>query len=567
MATPRSKPTPLDMGAPLGRGAAPDRAAAGRASIVCTGLTFAWPDGNPVFTDLDLALSTGRTGLIGRNGCGKSTLLRLIAGELTPQRGSVSVTGTLGYLPQQVSLDVTTTVEQALGIDGIRRAIHAVEIGSTEQELYDRIGDDWDIDVQALATLDRLGLGHVELERQIGALSGGEAVLLRLAAELLRAPDVLLLDEPTNNLDVSARRRLYTAVDAWRGSLLVVSHDRDLLERIDQVADMRPNGVRVFGGTLSAYLETLEIEQQAAERMVRAAESEVKRERRELAESQTKQARRDRQGRRAAASGMPKMVAHARRRAAQETAGRSADVHEQRLAEARARLDQAEAAVRDDDVIRINLPNTSIPSGRIALQATDVCLRSGSTISLEVRGPERIALVGANGAGKTTLLRTVLGEIPTPSGDEAVRLPVPVRYLPQRLDVLDDNLSVVANVARFAPGAAENEIRGALARFLFVQRAADQRAGSLSGGERFRATLATLLLAQPAPQLLLLDEPTNNLDLDSVAQLRDALAAYSGALIVASHDLPFLRGIGITRWLELVPGGTDANALHEIDPP
>jgi ATPase subunit of ABC transporter with duplicated ATPase domains len=542
-------------------------AAPGRSAVVCAGLTFAWPDGSPVFTDLDMTLSAGRTGLIGRNGSGKSTLLRLIAGDLQASRGSVSVTGSLGYLPQQVHVDAESSVEEVLGVDGIRAAIRAVEHGSTDPTHYDRIGDDWDIDEKARATLDRLGLRQVELERSISGLSGGEAMLLRLAAELLRGPDVLLLDEPTNNLDLDARRRLYAAVEAWRGSLLVVSHDRDLLERVDQVADLRPDGVRVFGGTLSAYLAALEVEQEAAERTVRAAEGEVRRERRELTESKTKQARHDKQGRRAAASGMPKMVAHARRRAAQETAGKSADVHEQRLAAARERLEQAEAAVRDDDVIRIDLPDTVIPNGRIALAVADLRLRTGDLVSMEVRGPERVAVVGANGSGKTTLLRTIVGELAAQPAEDAVRVPVPIRYLPQRLDVLDDRLSVVANVARYAPDATENQIRSALARFLFGQRAAEQRVGSLSGGERFRATLATLLLAQPAPQLLLLDEPTNNLDLDSVAQLADALTAYAGALIVASHDLPFLRQIGITRWLELRPGAGQTNALHEIEPP
>ena len=128
---------------------------------------------------------------------------------------------------------------------------------------------------------------------------------------------------------------------------------------------------------------------------------------------------------------------------------------------------------------------------------------------------------------------------------------VPLRFLPQRLDVLDDELSVAENVARFAPGATNNPIRARLARFLFRGARADQQAATLSGGERFRAALAALLLAEPAPQLLLLDEPTNNLDMASVRQLTSALESYEGALIVASHDLPFLESIGITRWLLL----------------
>jgi ATPase subunit of ABC transporter with duplicated ATPase domains len=170
---------------------------------------------------------------------------------------------------------------------------------------------------------------------------------------------------------------------------------------------------------------------------------------------------------------------------------------------------------------------------------------------LDLRGPERVALTGRNGAGKTTLLRTLTGELPPAHGQATVH--VPLRYLPQRLDFLDEQASVLDNVARLTPHATANRMRAQLARFLFRGGRADQRVGTLSGGERFRAALAGLLLAEPAPQLLLLDEPTNNLDLLSVNQLVQALAAYQGALIVASHDLPFLQDLAITRWLELSP--------------
>jgi ATPase subunit of ABC transporter with duplicated ATPase domains len=137
---------------------------------------------------------------------------------------------------------------------------------------------------------------------------------------------------------------------------------------------------------------------------------------------------------------------------------------------------------------------------------------------------------------------------------------VPLRFLPQRLDVLDDELTVAENVARFSPGATNNRVRARLARFLFRGARADQRAATLSGGERFRAALAALMLAEPAPQILMLDEPTNNLDMASVRQLTTALESYEGALIVASHDVPFLESIGITRWLLL------EGELKEITP-
>jgi ATPase subunit of ABC transporter with duplicated ATPase domains len=188
------------------------------------------------------------------------------------------------------------------------------------------------------------------------------------------------------------------------------------------------------------------------------------------------------------------------------------------------------------------------------ITATGVELRAGARVLIEsasfrVAKGDRIGLVGRNGAGKTTLLRTITGEL-APDAGEAVA-EVPLRFLPQRLDVLDDGLSVVENVARGAPDATNNRIRARLARFLFRGARADQLAGTLSGGERFRAALAALLLAEPAPQLLMLDEPTNNLDMASVRKLTAALESYEGALIVVSHDVPFLESIGITRWLLL----------------
>jgi ATPase subunit of ABC transporter with duplicated ATPase domains len=175
----------------------------------------------------------------------------------------------------------------------------------------------------------------------------------------------------------------------------------------------------------------------------------------------------------------------------------------------------------------------------------------GVLAELIIRGPERIALVGPNGAGKTTVLRAIAGLARRPG--IGVRLGAVVGYLPQRLDILEDSLTVVDNVRAAAPAASVNEVRASLARFLFRGERADRLAGTLSGGERFRAVLAALLLAQPAPQLLLLDEPTNNLDLASVRQLSQALEGYRGAILVASHDVPFLRSAGITRWLRVDP--------------
>ncbi|MGW2221783.1 ABC-F family ATP-binding cassette domain-containing protein [Nonomuraea sp. NPDC001684] len=525
-------------------------------SIVVDHVSFGWPDGTMVLDGLDAAFPAGRTGLIGANGSGKSTLLKIIAGELTPGSGSVSVTGEVGYLPQNVPLEGSRTVSDLLEISGKRAALHAVESGDVAEEHFTAIGDDWDVEERARAELDRLGLGHVGLDRTVATLSGGEAVMVALAAQILKRPAVLLLDEPTNNLDLDARRRLYAAVSAYPGVLVVVSHDRALLDLVDQVAELRDAAVRLYGGNLSDYEEQVAAEQEAAERTVRTAEGEVRRQQRELIEARTKLDRRNRTARKAFENKkVPKIVAGGLTMKAQVSAGKHRALHQERLAAARGRLTEAELAVRDDAEIRVELPGTAVPAGRtlltLPLDRPDRPDRPDGPDGtpgrdglkaldrLDVRGPERIALLGPNGSGKTTLLRRIVEH----------GAHVPVGYLPQRLDVLDDALSVVDNVRAVAPAASVNDVRARLARFLFRGTRADQPVGTLSGGERFRAALAALLSADPPPQLLLLDEPTNNLDMSSVRQLSQALAAYRGALVVASHDVPFLETLGITRWL------------------
>ncbi|MFF2847235.1 ABC-F family ATP-binding cassette domain-containing protein [Streptomyces sp. NPDC058001] len=536
------------------------------ASLACSALSFRWPDGTGVFDGLSLTVARGRTGLVGTNGAGKSTLLRLLAGQLRPAQGSVTVGGSLAYLPQNITLDTALGVDQALGIAERRAALRAIEAGDVREEHFDTVGDDWDVEERALATLGSLGLGHVELDRTVGRMSGGETVLLRLAALLLERPDVLLLDEPTNNLDLFARRRLHEAVDSWRsGVLVVVSHDLELLERVDRIAELRAGSVTWYGGGWSDYREALATEQEAAARTLRAAEADVRRQKREFEETQIKVARRQRHNnkmdvqRRAS-----RIVAGEKKRSSQESAGKLRTLQEDRLGEARERRDEAADALRDDAEIRVKLPHTAVPTGRTVLTLDQLTPRYGALRegNLRVHGPERIALVGRNGAGKTTLLRTLTGELAPLSGE--ARTYVPLRFLPQRLDVLDEEASVAANVARLAPGVTDNHIRSQLARFLFQGKRAEQPAGTLSGGERFRAALAAMMLAAPAPQLLILDEPTNNLDLASVRQLTSALDSYEGALLIAGHDLPFLHAVGITRWLLLAEDLQETNA-DEVD--
>ncbi|MET8833875.1 ribosomal protection-like ABC-F family protein [Micromonospora sp. NPDC004540] len=537
--------------------------------VVCSNLSFSWPDDTPVFQNLSFTVPPGRTGLVAPNGAGKTTLLRLIAGELTPTGGAVTVDGVLGYLPQNLPLDGDLTVAQVLGVDAVLRALHAIEAGDAREEHFTTVGDDWDVEERSRAELDRLGLGDVPLDRRLATLSGGQVVSLGLAAQLLRRPDVLLLDEPTNNLDLDARHRLYGVLQEWSGCLLLVSHDRALLDRMDRIAELDRGEVRLFGGNFTAYEEAARAAQEAAERTVRGAEQEVKREKREMQQARERAERRaGNAARNLDSAGLARIVAGGLKRSAQESAGRSRQLHANRVSEAQSRLDEASRALREDQTLTLDLPDTTVPAGRTVVAGERMQVHhdgravfAGAGVDLSIRGPERIALTGPNGAGKSTLLRLLRGDL-DPEGGEVRRGEGRVAYLSQRLDLLDPDRTVAENFAAYAPDRPPAERMNLLARFLFRGARAHLPVGVLSGGERLRATLACVLYAQPAPHLLLLDEPTNNLDLVSAGQLENALGAYRGAFVVVSHDERFLAEIGVRRWLRL-----DGGRLREVPAP
>ncbi|MGW8175775.1 MAG: ABC-F family ATP-binding cassette domain-containing protein [Stenotrophomonas sp.] len=512
------------------------------------------PDGATLFDNLSLTFGPERTGIVGRNGAGKSTLLRLISGEAAPAEGAVARAGTIGVLDQRYEPNPGETVAQTLGVGAALAVVARVLAGQgTPDDLAEA---DWTLETRLDEALREIGLPDLDLERLTCSLSGGEQTRLRLAGLRLAQPDLILLDEPTNHLDAQARALVADVIARWDGGVVVVSHDRDLLRRMDRILEVSSLGVASYGGGYDAYVERKALEREAATRDLAEAQRELTRVGAEAQQRAEAQSRRDAAGRRKAAKGdMPKILLGARAERAENTGGRGGLLAERQAAAAQDALASAQARVERTRTLAIPMPTTGLPTGRtvLTLDQAGWATPEGRTIvgpvDLKLVGPKRVAIAGPNGAGKTTLLRLITGDLSPTTG--AVDRPVRAVLLDQEVKILSPDETLVEAWRRLNPQGSVNDAQAALARFLFRNTAAQRRVGELSGGERLRAGLACVMTGATPPQLLVLDEPTNHLDLDAIAAVEEALNAYDGALIIVSHDVDFLSALKITRTVQL----------------
>lgn len=523
------------------------------AHITLSALSYASPDGTTLFSDLDLAFSRQRTGLVGRNGVGKSTLLKLITGELAPASGSVTIAGTIGMLRQTLQPQPGETIADLFDVrDGLALLARAEEGTATAEELAEA---DWTLEARLAESLARFNL-DANAETPLATLSGGQRTRAMLAALVFADPDFLLLDEPTNNLDREGREAVISLLASWRGGAIVVSHDRELLETMDAIVELTSLGATTYGGNWSFYRERKVIELAAAEHDLAHAERRINEVERKAQQTRERQARSDAGGKRKRAKGdLPKLLLNGRKNNAENTSGDNARLASQRREQALADAESAREKIEILQPVTVSVPPTHLPSSRKVLSIDAVTAGYDpdrpvlTDFSLALVGPERVAITGPNGSGKTTLLKLITGTIAPLSGTVAVH--VDHAFLDQQVSLLDPALTIRENFLILNPGSNENTCRAALARFKFRADAALRQVGSLSGGETLRAGLACVLGTDAPPQLLILDEPTNHLDIDSIEAVEAGLTAYDGALLVVSHDRPFLDAIGIRREISL----------------
>lgn len=498
-----------------------------------------------ILSDATFHINEGeRAAIVGVNGAGKTTLLRIIVGELTADAGEIvrAKDTTFGYLPQQQGYHSDKTIyEELLAVKSdvieMDAQIHAMEeemtrLEGTELEQllnrYHRLqtafenGEGYTYKSKVLGVINGLGFGGEAMHQCINHLSGGQKTRVALGKLLLSEPDLLIMDEPTNHLDLESIRWLESYLTSYRGSVLVVSHDRYFLDRIaDKIIEIDHGKVSTFSGDYTNY----------SKQKAKLREELIHRYYNQQQEIKHQEA-----------------VIEKLKSFNREKSIRRAESREKMLQ----KIERVEKPLEYEKTMSFTL-TPSLTSGNDVLTVTDFAKSFGenhlfSDISFEIKRGEKVAIIGQNGTGKTTLLKMIQGLVPVDCGTAVTGANVEIGYYDQEHQVLNNDKIIFEEIQDDYPDLTHTAIRNVLAAFLFTGDDVFKPIHLLSGGEKGRISLAKLMLSKA--NFLLLDEPTNHLDITSREILETALNNYTGTVLYVSHDRYFINRTA-TRILDL----------------
>ena len=560
-------------------------------SISIQQISYIHPDKEVLFSDLNFAISKGqKLGLVGNNGCGKSTLLQIIAGQLSPSSGVIVRPDDLYYIPQHFGQYDSLTIAQALRIERKQQALHAILSGDASNENFVVLDDDWNIEERSIAALDLWGLGQFTLSYPMNLLSGGEKTRVFLAGMDIHHPSVILMDEPTNHLDSSGRQRLYDWVEKCRSTLLVVSHDRTLLNLLPEICELEKHQINYYGGNYEFYKEQKTLMQEALQQRIEEKEKALRIARkvaRETAERRDKQNVRGEKNN--IKKGVPRIVLNALQGKSEKSTSKLNSAHQEKAEKLTDERNQLRGSLSPTATLKTDFNSSSLHTGKILVTAKEITFgyyshsinshiqmnneanladtgnHSGpdshdiqdngdfkqqlwqTPISFQLKSGDRLRIEGANGSGKTTLLKLITGQLQPQEGN-LTRMEFTYVYLNQEYSIIDDRNSILEQAYAFNNrNLPEHEIKIILNRYLFPASEWDKSCRKLSGGEKMRLAFCCLMISNNTPDMFILDEPTNNLDIQSIEIITATIKNYTGTVIAISHDDYFIQEIGIEQ--------------------
>jgi len=527
--------------------------------LILQNLSYTHPSKDVLFSDVSLTIQQhDKLAIVGNNGVGKSTLLKLIAGQLTPSHGCIIADAPAYYVPQHFGQYDHLTIAQALQVEDKLQALYNIINGDVSEQQLTILNDDWTIEERCHEALQHWQLQAFDLHLPMSNLSGGQKTKVFLAGIYIHQPQLILMDEPSNHLDVAAREALYHFIQHTNATLVIVSHDRKLLNMIDTIAELSSNGITTYGGNYEFYMSQKEAAAQALQDDVRSKEKALRKAKEKERETIERQQKLDARGKKKQEkAGLPTISMNTFRNNAEKSTAKTKGVHEEKIAGIAQELQALRAILPDIDQMQFGFDNAALHKGKILFTATAVNYRYQQhwlwmqPLTLQITSGERIALKGNNGSGKTTLIQIILGRL-TPQTGQVQHAINNAVYIDQEYTLINNLLSVYQQAQQYNnSGLQEHEIKSRLNRFLFTQHHWDKPCSVLSGGEKMRLMLCCLNISHQSPDMIILDEPTNNLDIQNIAILTSAINSYEGTLIVVSHDEVFLKEVRIGREVQL----------------
>lgn len=527
--------------------------------LTLQGISYIHPDKELLLSNGNLSINfKEKVALIGNNGSGKSTLLKLIAGELQATAGTIASASPPYYLPQIFGQYDHITVAQAMNVQEKRVALQEILSGNTSDDYFDVLGDDWTIEERCREALHDWGLADLTLDQTLGMLSGGQKTKVFLAGITVHRPDFILLDEPSNHLDTAARSLLYNFVLTTQATLLVVSHDRKLLNLLDRVCELHKDGITCYGGNYDFYAAQKELELEALNQDIKSKEKALRNAREKEREATERQNKLDSRGKKKQEkAGVARIMMNTLRNNAENSTSKLKSVHAAKINGIRQEYRDLRSALPDPDKMKLGLDDSRLHAGKILFSASEINVKYQHTylwehsLNMELRSAERLLLTGGNGSGKTTLIKVILGKLEPQTGSVQRQIDKGI-YIDQDYSLINGQLNVYEQAQQFNDcGLQEHEVKIRLSRFLFDADSWDKYCHSLSGGERMRLMLCCLTMSSSPPDVIVLDEPTNNIDIQNIDIIVSAINDYKGTLVVVSHDSDFVERINIDRELRL----------------